>query len=149
MRMGEVVHRELIVPLDTACLAQVRKAVLEVAGRGLFQPSVVNLIALAVDEAVANVMEHAYQEYASARNKEIEIVLNCDPARFEVLIRDKGRPFDPNLVPSVDIQDHVRKSQTGGLGIFLMRKIMDEVNYSFKQGLHNELQMIKYVDIRT
>lgn len=147
--MGQVVHRELIVPLDTACLTQVRKAVLEVCGRGTFQPSVVNLIALAVDEAVANVMEHAYQGLDHPKKKEIQIVLDCDPARFEVLIRDRGRPFDPNMVPTVDIQDHVRKAKTGGLGIFLMRKIMDEVNYSFKQGIHNELQMIKYVDNRT
>jgi len=147
--MGAVVHRELSVPLDTGYLIQVRKAVFEVCVRGPFQPSEVNLIALAVDEAVANVMEHAYRGLDHPKKKEIVIVLNCDPTRFEALIRDHGRPFDPNLVPTVDIQDHIRRAKSGGLGVFLMRRIMDEVNYSFKQCCHNELQMIKYIDNRT
>lgn len=146
--MGEAVHRELIVPNDTAHLAQVRKAVLEVLSRSVFQPSVVHLISLAVDEAVANVMEHAYAQSDAKARKEIQIVLDADPERFEIVIRDSGNKFDPGILPDVDIKDHVRKGKKGGLGVFLMRKIMDEVNYSFKQGTHNELQMIKYVDNR-
>ncbi|MCW8133808.1 MAG: ATP-binding protein [Planctomycetota bacterium] len=146
--MAEAVHRELIVPSDTAYLAQVRKAVLDVLGRSVFQPSVVHLISLAVDEAVANVMEHAYSHSGERVKKEIQIVLDADPERFEILIRDSGQRFDPAILPDVDIREHVRKGKKGGLGVFLMRKIMDEVNYSFKQGTHNELQMIKYVDNR-
>lgn len=147
--MGEAVHRELTVPNDTAHLAQVRKAVLEVLSRGVFQPSVVHLISLAVDEAVANVMEHAYANAEGRTRKEIQIILDADPSRFEIVIRDSGQKFDPGHLPDVDIRDHVRKGKKGGLGVFLMRKIMDEVNYSFKQGTHNELQMIKYVDNRS
>ena len=39
------------------------------------------------------------------------------------------------------------KGNTGGLGIFLMRRIMDEIHYSYKQGVHNELRMVKFVKL--
>jgi len=117
-------------------------------GHGRFETHVAQLVSLAVDEAVANVMEHAYGNYEAQANQEIQIILDVNPNRLEILIRDRGRAFDPDLIAQVDIREHVRKGEKGGLGIYLMRKIMDEVNYSFKQGMHNELQMIKYVDNR-
>jgi anti-sigma regulatory factor (Ser/Thr protein kinase) len=144
--MAKDIHLELIVPSDTTYLSKVRQAVMDVVGKGMFSAVKANLIALAVDEAVANIMEHAYASDRGAGRKDIEIVLNASARRFEVLIRDKGVSFDPRGVPDVDVKEHVKAGRKGGLGIFLMRRIMDEINYSFKQGVHNELQMIKYVD---
>ncbi len=57
-----------------------------------------------------------------------------------------GRPFDPGTVPDVDLQEHVRHGRKGGLGIFLIRRIMDEVTYSFQAGAPNELRLVKFVD---
>jgi len=135
---------ELIVPSDTTYLSEVRQAVLGVLSNGLFEQVQANLIALAIDEAVANIMEHAYTSSRAGDRKDIEIILKSDATRFEVLIRDRGAAFDPRAVPEVNVKEHLRQGRKGGLGIFLMRKIMDEINYSFKQGVHNELQMIKY-----
>ena len=53
---------------------------------------------------------------------------------------------DPKTVPDVDIQEHVREGRKGGLGIFLIRRIMDEVRYAFQEGMHNELMLVKYID---
>ena len=142
--MSKSIHRELTVPSDTTYLAQVRAAVIEVVGKDLFPPAKAGLIALAVDEAVANIMEHAYPP--GSDGGKIDVVLDANPQRFEVLIRDRGMSFDPRIAPDVDMQEHVKAGKKGGLGIFLMRRIMDEINYSYKQGVHNELQMIKYVD---
>ena len=142
--MSKSIHRELTVPSDTTYLAQVRAAVIEVVGKELFPPAKASLIALAVDEAVANIMEHAYPP--GSDGGKIDVVLDANPKRFEVLIRDRGMSFDPRIAPDVDMQEHVKAGKKGGLGIFLMRRIMDEINYSYKQGVHNELQMIKYVD---
>jgi serine/threonine-protein kinase RsbW len=141
------IHRELTVPSDTSYLSQVREAVADVVGQGAFPPVQANLIALAVDEAVANIIEHAYAaNRVSGSVRDIDIVLSLDAARFEVLIRDHGAAFDPRGVPDVDVREHVKAGRKGGLGIFLMRRIMDEIHYSYKHGAHNELQMIKYVD---
>ena len=146
-------HRELTVPCDTSYLIRVRTAVMEVVGEAGFPTAQANMVSLAVDEAVANIMEHAYPR-AEGRNcddpgslgQDIQIVLEADAARFEVRIRDRGVGFDPRGAADVDLNAHLRSGSKGGLGIFLMRRVMDEINYSFKQGIQNELQMIKYVD---
>ena len=157
-------HREMTVPADTACLAQVRQAVIEVLGE-VFSPVKANMIALAVDEAVANIVEHAYQVDGAevpggpdprggesgggpgtVRANTIQVVLDANAQRFEVLIRDCGMGFDPREAPEVDVREHVKSGRKGGLGIFLMRRIMDEINYTFKHGVQNQLQMIKYID---
>ena len=140
-------HRELRVPFDTTYLSEIRQAVLDVLGEAPFPQVKANMIALAVDEAVANIMEHAFETDCDEReNSQIDVILDANAERFEVLIRDNGISFDPRIAPDVDIKEHVKAGRKGGLGIFLMRRIMDEVNYSFKQGVQNELQMIKYVD---
>ena len=135
-------HRELQVPNDTAHLAQVRKSVLEVIGNGVFSARDAQMVALAIDEAIANVMEHAYSD---AENEQaISLRLDLDEVRLVVTISDAGKQFDPTVKADVDVREQVKQGKKGGLGIFLMRKIMDEVNYSYKRGLHNELQLIKY-----
>jgi serine/threonine-protein kinase RsbW len=142
-------HRELAVPLDTSHLARVRKEVMEVLGDGMFTPVKANLIALAVDEAVANIMEHAYgcQPGRGTRNADdIVVVLDLTPEKFSVIIRDRGTGFDPREAPEVNMQQHIKAGRKSGLGIFLIRRIMDEVNYALKENSHNELQLVKYVD---
>ncbi|HYG77053.1 MAG TPA: ATP-binding protein [Planctomycetota bacterium] len=147
--MAKNIHREMTVPCDTTYLSKVRLAVLEIVGEGLFSPVKANLIALAVDEAVANIMEHAYPDEfvkSGGERKDIDVILDATPVRFEVIIRDRGITFDPREVPEVDMQQHVKAGRKGGLGIFLIRRIMDEIHYHYKQGSHNELQMVKYVE---
>ena len=134
-------------PSDTMYLYQIREAVLEMVGGSLFSPVKATLVALAVDEAVANVMEHSYGQPTrtggtASGDQEIEIVLDATAARFEVRIRDHGTGFNPAEVPEVDPPALARHGHRGGLGLFLMRRIMDEIHYSF--GTQNELQMVKY-----
>jgi serine/threonine-protein kinase RsbW len=146
--MADTIEKQMTVPNDTAYLAEIRQTVLEMIGGNFFPQGQAQLVALAVDEAVANVMEHAYENAPDngSGDQLVEIKICRTDRKFEVIILDKGQRFDPHTVPDVDIEDHVRKGRKGGLGIFLIRRIMDEVNYSFKKGVHNELQLVKYVD---
>ena len=147
--MAPPIRRELTVPAETRFLAQVRAVVLDVLQHSALQPVKASMVALAVDEAVANIMEHAYAEDRPAgapRDTDIRIVLDVDARRLEVLIRDRGAAFDPRTLPEVNMDQHVRSGKKGGLGVFLIRKIMDEIHYTYKHGHHNELQMIKYLD---
>ena len=140
-----MIHRELVVPNDTEYLVQVRQEVTKVVEQSAFSERDRKLIIVAVDEAVTNIMEHAYDNDLEGE-LDIELILEADATRFEVIIRDSGKEFDPSAVNIPDITAHVGKGQRHGLGIFLIRQIMDEINYNFVQGLRNELQMIKYVD---
>jgi len=145
--MSQAVQRELSIPNQTTCLAQVRRAVLDFVGHGLFPSGEAQLVALAVDEAVANVMEHAFATKESER-QEITVQLESSDEAFKAVIRDAGSRFDPTAVPDVDIRQHVRQGRKGGLGIYLIRQIMDEVDYHYVKDRYNELRLVKYVDNR-
>ena len=51
--------------------------------------------------------------------------------------------FDPNQMTDIDIQSHVAAGKAGGLGVFLMRKIMDQVDYQYRNGKKNQLTLVK------
>ena len=140
-----MVHRELVVPNDTQYLVTVREEVTKVVGQSAFSARDQKLLIVAVDEAITNIMEHAYDNDLEGE-LDVELILEADATRFEVIIRDSGKEFDPTAVDIPDITAHIRKGQRHGLGIFLIRQIMDEVNYNFVQGEKNQLQMVKYVD---
>lgn len=136
-------ERELVIPNDTKYLATVREAVLDIIQQSNFPAVEVNRIVLAVDEAVANIIEHAY-EADSMGEAEIGIHLHADEDRFAVCVSDTGRTFDPAQIMPLNMAEHVRKGHKSGLGIFLMRKIMDEVSYRFAESGRNELRMTKF-----
>ena len=141
------IRRELVVPVDTARLAEVRRAASETALAAGFDEAEARLIALAVDDAVTNVIRHSYRAAEHPEAQWVEVTLSADDERLEVLVRDTGAAIDLGRVPQfVDINEHVRRGRRGGLGIFLMRRIMDEVNYLFRRGEQNELRMVKYID---
>ena len=141
--MTQQIHKELVASNDTKHLVRIREIVNEAAAAATFNEGDVSKIVLAVDEAVSNIMEHAYEECEEAGD--IRITIDVDSARFQVVITDSGREFDPSSIEVPDIRDHVRRGKKKGLGVFLMRQIMDEVKYTFIQGLRNELRMVKYV----
>lgn len=81
---------------------------------------------LVLEEAVANIINYAYPKdehesiYLSARMHEDSIVL---------VLTDTGKEFDPTMAPGVDVTLSAEERQIGGLGIFLIRQIMNEVRY--------------------
>ena len=138
-----VLSRTLTFPNDTGQLKAVRAFVAEVVHQSGVPRAFENGILLAVDEAVTNIIMHAYKEH---RRDVIEITLDIDPRRFTVIIRDSGISFDPKSVLSPSVKEHVSHGKRHGLGIFLMRQVMDEVEYLFKEGVRNELRMVKYLN---
>jgi serine/threonine-protein kinase RsbW len=139
-----MIHREMVVPNDTGYLVAVREEVTRVVSESAFSARDRKLIIVAVDEAVTNIMEHAYDNDLEGE-LDIELILEYDATRFEVIIRDSGKEFDLRSLQVPDVREHVKNGSRHGLGIFLIRQIMDEINYNFVQGVRNELQLIKYV----
>jgi serine/threonine-protein kinase RsbW len=101
-------------------------------------------IVLAVDEAVSNIIRHAYDEFARG-TRTVQVHIHADAEKIEVVLKDSGRGFDPDSVPSLCIEDHIRLGRRYGLGLFLMRRVMDEVKYVFRSGAENALTMVKYI----
>ena len=99
-------------------------------------------VRLAVNEACTNIIQYAY-----SGESENSIVILCSMSGNDLVIeiRDWGKPFDPEAVPQPDIESELFERREGGVGIFLMKQMMNDVRYSFHSGKYNELRMIKHV----
>lgn len=86
---------------------------------------------LAIEEAVVNVMNYAYPEGTKGF---VDITSMSDDEYLQFVISDNGKPFDPTTKEEVDTTLPVEKRRIGGLGIFLVRKMMDNVKYEYKDG---------------
>lgn len=99
------------------------------------------MISLAVDEACTNVIKHAYQ-YASDRK--IVILVSHKNGAFEIQIKDEGKSFDPANIQSPNMKEYLSHFRRGGLGMHLMRSLMDNVEYK-SNGNNNVVRMVKYL----
>jgi serine/threonine-protein kinase RsbW len=113
---------EIIVASHPRWLRMIRTVTQEFAAEMGCDPRERHDLALAVGEAVANVIKHSYRG-----NPDNKLSLTCreDGDSFEVEIRDRGEPFDPEATVT-RAPDEIR---VGGRGVYLMRAIMDEVQY--------------------
>jgi len=109
-----------------------------------FDPDEVFRIRLACDEACTNIIEHAYGTEGAGQ---ISVSWQNKKGAFIIELRDNGRPFHPEEIPTPSVPyspDNVDELKVGGLGLHFMRTLMDEVDFSFDdQG--NHLIMIKYI----
>ena len=97
-------------------------------------------IELAIDEACTNIIEHAYQRDSRG---EIECSFESNNNCLTVVIRDHGVPFDPSTVTTPDLDADIDNRTVGGLGIFLMKQLMDEVHFEPLGEAGNVLTMVK------
>jgi anti-sigma regulatory factor (Ser/Thr protein kinase) len=105
-----------------------------------FNRSALQKIELASEEALVNIIRHAYQE----RPEKIEIDVKIVPkSRVEIVIKDYGPPFNP-LKEKVNLSDKLEEREPGGLGIHLMRQCMDEVRYQ-REPDANVLTLVKKI----
>jgi len=97
-------------------------------------------VQLAVDEACSNIIDHAY-------GGEDRGVMLCsvivDAKGLTVILRDRGMPFNPQEIPDPQVDVPLEKLKPRGVGVFLMRKMVDEVRYEYSPEGGNVLTLIK------
>ena len=130
----------LNVPSSTENLAMIRDFVSSISAQTGFTEAEVARLALAVDEACANVIEHAYRQEIT-HDVTVRAVVDEEALRFEIV--DTGRHFDPAIIETQDVEELIRQRKSGGLGLRLIRTIMDDVQYRIIPGEKNELRMTK------
>jgi len=122
-------------------LDEIREFVGRIARAGGFSDREVYNIQLASDEAASNIIEHAYE---GVSNGLLEISCGVKGDTITIILVDHGESFDPSDVPPPDLKADLSERKIGGLGIFLMRKLMDEVHYNAEpKKKRNTLTMIK------
>jgi serine/threonine-protein kinase RsbW len=98
-------------------------------------------VQMAVDEACSNIIEHAY-----GSGWQGDIKLSCRvqaEGDLVISIHDAGRPFDPTLVPEPPMGSDWENLPEGGLGLYFMRRLMDQVTFHFDEQNGNTLTMLK------
>ncbi len=129
----------ITIPSRTERLNDVRQFVAQAARVCGFTDADVNNIMLAVDEACTNIIKHAYNY---APDESIEVNVRMHGGEFEIVIADRGKNFNPDSVPPPDMKEYMSQYRRGGLGLYLMKKIMDTVDFQFKAN-RNILRMTK------
>ena len=127
-------------PAQFQYLDEIRDFVAETAREGGFNEKEIYSIQLAADEAASNIIEHAYE---GIPNGELEITCEMQRGLLTIVLRDHGKPFDPTTVRPPDLKADLSERQIGGLGIYLMRKLMDEVRYESVPNGGNTLTLTK------
>lgn len=131
--------RHLILHNDIGQIPQLAEFMEAIASETGMDQVLAMSLNLALEEAVTNVILYAYPE-GSDGQVDIEAVIWEDHLDF--LISDSGKPFDPTAAIDPDLSLDVMDRPIGGLGIYLVKQIMDSVSYARKDG-KNILSMTK------
>ena len=135
-------ERELKVKSSTENLSAIREFVRQATDENNLSKEIAGKIVLAVDEACTNVVKHAYRYSPEG---DITVHIEIDEDKFIVSITDNGLTFDPELVPDPDIKKYQKERKVGGLGMFLMKKLMDEVTYESLPHNCNQVVLVKHI----
>lgn len=129
----------LSVQASTEHLSEVRDFVSSHAAEFGFDEKEVADIRLAVDEAYTNIIKHAYK---NDKQKVVDIELGCNGSELWISLLDTGDAFDLRNYSKPDIRQRIKNKKRGGVGVYLIKELMDDVQYS-TEGSVNEIRMTK------
>lgn len=134
--------RQITLKSSFDSLSSVRGFIRGTIKRGKFNSITIDQIVLAVDEACSNIIEHSYK---MDNSKKFTIIVSVGKKMVSITIEDSGVGIVDKEITKPDFKKYIRERKEGGLGRYLIKKIMDEVIYSRKGG-KNRLYMVKYYD---
>lgn len=132
--------KKLIVKSRTENLSKIRDFVSLNASEAGFNKDEIDEMILAVDEACTNVIKHAYK---FSPDGDIILEIKFDDTALTITIEDNGISFNPDIIPEPDLQKYYREHRVGGLGMYLMKTLMDEVKYKSEPGKFNRVSLTK------
>lgn len=136
--------RTLQVKSKTENLSLIRDFISKAATEAGFNNDNVDNIILAVDEACTNIIKHAYKLQPDG---DIVIKVKTTRSHFTINISDNGYSFQPDSIPEPDLQKYYRQKRVGGLGLYLMKTLMDDVKYVSKPGKKNQVMLTKKINL--
>ena len=136
---------ELTIPFRPEYVAVARLTISGIGNRMGFSLDDIEDIKLAVAEACNNVIQHAY-EGSNLPEEEIKIQCTVYPSKLDIIIKDKGKGFSPEaLEPYMKRAVTKKEDERLGLGVFLMRNLMDEVEFQPNQPRGTQVHLVKYL----
>jgi serine/threonine-protein kinase RsbW len=140
--MIQTIRRELDVPIDRRSLAPLREFVRGVLAEAQVGDSEARLVVVGIDEVCSAIILHAEPLKAGGN---LQLLIDVDPTRLKVRVADTANDYDTGDISREELmQDYTRGKQTE-IGLFLVRRIMDEFTYTFRKGFQSEIEMIKFL----
>lgn len=133
--------RTAIFPARYKHLEEMRQFAAQAAKNAGMDDTEIYAVELAVDEACTNIIEHAYGVESGG---EIECTCDAEDDRLTIMLRDHGKPFKPSTLAEPDLSSDLDKRRPGGLGLYLMQQLMDEVRFESLGEAGNLLTMVKH-----
>lgn len=128
----------LVIPADLSAIPMVGTALDEAMRSSAFSEDTIRDLQLAVEEAIANTVIHGYRGAAG----DVVVAIRATDDAVEVRIEDWASPFDPFQAPEPDLDSGLDERRIGGLGIFMIRQLVDGVSYQHAGG-RNVLLLVK------
>lgn len=127
----------------TENLAEIREFINSAAVEAGFSKDAIDNIILAVDEACTNIIKHAYKYFPDGK---IILNLKTNKKTFTIEIIDYGKSFEPGLVTNPDLLQYFNEKRVGGLGMYLMKALMDDIKYTSVPGKFNRVSLTKNIN---
>jgi len=134
-----VKSEEITIPAQMSYLAQIRDFIEHIGKKYHFDDKLINSFKLVVDEACTNIIRHGYRDI---KNGEVTIKAIIRRLSLTIVIIDSGTSYDPRQANTPDLANYVNIGKKGGLGILMMRKLMDDLQYVVT-GRGNEFRLTK------
>ena len=127
---------------DLAQLVVIREFVAETSRSLDADEQAIRDLQLAVDEVCSNSIRHGY----GGQEGQIEVSVDRVGQSIRVVVRDWGRAFDPEQIPVPDLGVPLEERSLGGLGLFLVQQVMDDVRFEFNDNKGNSVTMFRRLD---
>jgi serine/threonine-protein kinase RsbW len=127
---------------DLAQLSVIREFVAESSRSLEADEQAIRDLQLAVDEVCSNSIRHGY----GGQEGQIEVSVDRIGHSIRVVVRDWGRAFDPEQIPVPDLDVPLEERSLGGLGLFLVQQVMDDVRFEFDNSKGNSVTMVRQLD---
>ena len=138
-----LIQKTISMPAHPKFFNEVRGLLKETLAETPFSDRDRSLVILAIDEAIGSIVHYSKETGICS---EIYLSIDVDDVRLKVVISDSFNTFDLNGgLTDGELADRLDDARKHKLGIFLMRAILDEINYTYKKGFENELTLIKFI----
>ena len=136
--MLQIFSKQMVVPADTSYLPTMRQFISQIGEKYNFTKHEINAFRISIDEAATNIIEHGYTNNIGS----ITMKVRGNRNKLVVELIDQGQSFDPGVIKDPNILSYVETQKKGGLGIFIMRKFLDSIEYEVTN-MGNVLRLIK------
>lgn len=136
----EITREEIRIGSDPEHLQEVREFVFDICSDAGVSDQIAKQVVQATDEAVTNIVNHAQ---VTGDDGEVEVKVDISSVRLRVMIKDHTNGISRDVTDEKGT--YLEEAKRHKLGIFLIQQIMDEINYTFKKGFQNDLEMIRFL----